>query len=88
MRILLARLIDLDQQRQEEERVKLKGEHISAEFGRQVRSYVLHPYQMVKDHRTEHQESDAQAVLDGDFDPFLKAYLAAQVGEAPVAGQH
>ena len=82
MRILYARLVDLDMQRKAEERAKLKGEHVSAEFGRQVRSYVLHPYQMVKDHRTGHETGNAQAVLDGDVDDFLKANLASQVGEA------
>jgi peptide chain release factor 2 len=82
MRILLARLIDLDMQRRNEERTKLKGEHVSAEFGRQVRSYVLHPYQMVKDHRSGFQTGDAQAVLEGDIDDLLKANLAAQVSEA------
>jgi peptide chain release factor 2 len=82
MRILHARLVDLDMQRRAEERAKLKGEHVSAEFGRQVRSYVLHPYQMVKDHRTGHETGNAQAVLDGEVDEFLKANLASQVGEA------
>jgi peptide chain release factor 2 len=82
MRILLARLIDLEMQRRAEERDKLKGEHVSAEFGRQVRSYVLHPYQMVKDHRTDFQTGNAQAVLEGDIEDLLKASLASQVGEA------
>lgn len=82
MRILLARLIDLDLQRQAEERSKLKGAHISAEFGRQVRSYVLHPYQMVKDHRSDFQTGDAQAVLEGDIGDLLKANLTSQVSEA------
>jgi peptide chain release factor 2 len=82
MRILHARLVDLDLQRKAEERAKLKGEHVSAEFGRQVRSYVLHPYQMVKDHRTGYETGNAQAVLDGEVDDFLKANLASQVGEA------
>ena len=75
MRILQARLNDLEQRRRAEEQAKLKGEHVSAEFGNQVRSYVLHPYQMVKDHRTNYETSDANAVLDGDLQSFLQAYL-------------
>lgn len=82
MRILLARLIDLDLQQRAEERAKLKGAHVSAEFGRQVRSYVLHPYQMVKDHRSDFQTGDAQAVLEGDIEELLKANLTSQVSEA------
>lgn len=75
MRILQARLNDLEQQQRAKEQAELKGEHISAEFGNQVRSYTLHPYQMVKDHRTDHQTSNAEAVLDGDLQDFLQAYL-------------
>ena len=82
MRILLARLVDLDMRERAAEREKLKGKHVSAEFGRQVRSYVQHPYQMVKDHRSDYQTAAAQDVLDGDIDELLKAYLASQVGEA------
>ncbi len=81
MRILLARLIDLDIRRRSEEREKLKGAHISAEFGRQVRSYVLHPYQMVKDHRSDFQTGDAQGVLEGEIEDLLKANLTSQVHE-------
>ena len=81
MRILHARLVDLEMQRRAEERSKLKGEHISAEFGRQVRSYVLHPYQMVKDHRSDFQTGDAQGVLQGSIDDLLKANLTSQVSE-------
>jgi peptide chain release factor 2 len=82
MQILLARLIDLDMQKKAEERARLKGEHVSAEFGRQVRSYVQHPYQMVKDHRSDFQTGDAQAVLDGDLDDLLNAYLSSQMESA------
>lgn len=81
MRILHARLVDLEMQRRAEERAQLKGEHVSAEFGRQVRSYVLHPYQMVKDHRSDFQTGDAQAVLSGEIDGLLKANLTSQVNE-------
>lgn len=79
MRILLSRLVDLDMQKKAKERAALKGEHVSAEFGRQVRSYVQHPYQMVKDHRTDYQTADAQAVLDGDLDDLLTSYLSSQM---------
>lgn len=81
MRILHARLMAIEVQRRSEERAKLKGDHVSAEFGRQVRSYVLHPYQLVKDHRTNYQTGNAQAVLDGEIDGLLKSYLSSQVGE-------
>ena len=86
MRILLARLVDLDMQKKAKERAALKGEHVSAEFGRQVRSYVQHPYQMVKDHRTDYQTGDAQAVLDGELDELLKSYLRSQVESLSSSG--
>lgn len=87
MRILQARLVDLEMQRRAEAREKLKGKHIAAEFGRQVRSYVLHPYQMVKDHRNDYQTGNAQGVLEGDIDDLLKASLTAQVGESEPASE-
>jgi len=76
MRVLRARLIELEQQKQDEELAELKGEHIDANFGNQIRSYVLHPYQMVKDHRTEHETANTEGVLNGALDPFMEAYLA------------
>ncbi len=75
MRILRARLLELKQAEKEEERAVLRGEYTKAEWGSQIRSYVLHPYQMVKDHRTDHETGNAQAVLDGDLDEFMEAYL-------------
>lgn len=75
MRILRARLLELKQAEREEERAVLRGEYTKAEWGSQIRSYVLHPYQMVKDHRTEHETGNTQAVLDGDLDEFMEAYL-------------
>ncbi|MBN2117074.1 MAG: peptide chain release factor 2 [Anaerolineales bacterium] len=75
MRILRARLLELKQAEKEEERAVLRGEYTKAEWGSQIRSYVLHPYQMVKDHRTEHESGNTQTVLDGDLDPFMEAYL-------------
>jgi peptide chain release factor 2 len=82
MRVLEARLIEIELKKQEDERAQIKGEHVSAGWSNQIRSYVLHPYKMVKDHRTAHETSDAQAVLDGDLDGFMKAYLKTTVGEA------
>jgi len=77
LRVLRARLLDVQRQEQEEELAKLKGDHIKAEWGSQIRSYVLHPYQMVKDHRTGHETGNTTAVLDGDLDAFIEAYLRA-----------
>jgi peptide chain release factor 2 len=84
---MLSRLVDLDTKSKAEERAKLKGEHVSAEFGRQVRSYVQHPYQMVKDHRTDFQTGDAQSVLDGDLDDLLKSYLSSQMESASASAE-
>jgi len=75
MKILRARLLELKQAQKEEERAVLRGEYTKAEWGSQIRSYVLHPYQMVKDHRTDHETGNTQAVLDGDLDEFMEAYL-------------
>ncbi len=75
LKILRARLLELKLTKQAEERAKLKGERIDAGWGNQIRSYVLHPYKMVKDHRTDYQTSDAEAVLDGELDDFINAYL-------------
>ena len=75
MRILRARLLELRQAEKEEERAVLRGEYTKAEWGSQIRSYVLHPYQMVKDHRSEYETGNTQAVLDGDLDAFMEAYL-------------
>jgi peptide chain release factor 2 len=75
MRILRARLLELRQAEREEERAVLRGEYTKAEWGSQIRSYVLHPYQMVKDHRTDFQAGNTQSVLDGDLDAFMESYL-------------
>lgn len=82
MRVLRSRLLDIKQQEHEEKIALLRGEYQKAEWGNQIRSYVLHPYQMVKDHRTEHERGNAQAVLDGDLDGFIEAYLRSNVGVA------
>lgn len=80
MRVLRGRLLERELQRQREERSRLKGEFRSAEFGSQMRTYYLHPYTLVKDHRTEEETSNVQAVLDGDLDPFMESYLRWNIG--------
>lgn len=80
MRVLRARLLEIKQQEQEEKIAELRGEYQKAEWGSQIRSYVLHPYQMVKDHRTDYEVGNTQAVLDGDLDGFIEAYLRSNVG--------
>jgi peptide chain release factor 2 len=82
MRVLRARLLELRQQEQDEKMAELRGEYQKAEWGSQIRSYVLHPYQMVKDHRTDYETGNTQAVLNGDLDRFIEAYLKQNVGEA------
>lgn len=80
LRVLRARLLEIKQTQQEEELAELRGEYTKAEWGSQIRSYVLHPYQMVKDHRTNFEVGNAQAVLNGDLDAFIEAYLRAGMG--------
>jgi peptide chain release factor 2 len=82
MKVLRARLAELEEQKRREQLAELKGEHIKAEWGSQIRSYVLHPYQMVKDHRTEYETGNTAAVLDGRLDEFIEAYLRSTVGQA------
>jgi peptide chain release factor 2 len=82
MKVLRARLMQREMKRRADEQAKLKGQHISAEWGNQIRSYVLHPYKLVKDHRTGYESADPIAVLNGDLDPLLDAYLLSTVGEA------
>jgi peptide chain release factor 2 len=88
MRILRARLYQVEEEKQRARLAELKGEHVGAEWGNQIRSYVLHPYQMVKDHRTGHETGNVQAVLDGRLDAFMEAYLRFAMGatESRVAG--
>jgi peptide chain release factor 2 len=82
MKILKARLFELEQQRLDEEQAKLKGDHVAAGWGNQIRSYVLHPYNMVKDHRTGCETSNTAAVLNGDIEQFIEEYLKSQVGHS------
>ncbi|MBK8026283.1 MAG: peptide chain release factor 2 [Chloroflexi bacterium] len=75
MQILKARLFEMERQRREKELSALKGENVDAGWGNQIRSYVLHPYQMVKDHRTGYEVGNPNPVLDGDLNSFMEAYL-------------
>ena len=78
LRILRSRLAELEQEKREQEIARERGEAQQADFGSQIRSYVLHPYQLVKDHRTEHETGNTQAVLDGALDEFIHEYLLAK----------
>ena len=87
MKVLRARILAVEQQKQEAEMAKLKGGHIDAGWGNQIRSYVLHPYQMVKDHRTSYEIGNVDAVLDGRLDEFMEVYLRTIAGmETKVRG--
>lgn len=80
MKILYSRLLEMEVAKRAEERARLKGEHVAAGWGNQIRSYILHPYKMVKDHRTGYETSDATRVLDGELDEFITAYLRSGIG--------
>ena len=80
MKILRSRILELELEKRAEEKAKLKGKRIAAGWGNQIRSYVLHPYKMVKDHRTDYQTGDPDAVLDGELDGFLAAYHRSGLG--------
>ena len=80
MRVLRARLLEQKQAEQAEQLAELRGEYTKAEWGSQIRSYVLHPYQMVKDHRTNFEVGNAQNVLDGALDGLIEAYLRTSMG--------
>jgi peptide chain release factor 2 len=79
MRVLKARLLELKREEQEKQLLDLKGEYKKIEWGSQIRSYVLHPYQMVKDHRTDYEVGNAQSVLEGGIDGFVEAYLRSPI---------
>jgi peptide chain release factor 2 len=79
MKILKAKLDKEKLKEKEKEKEELRGEYQSAEWGNQIRSYVLHPYKMVKDHRTNYEESDTDNVLDGNIDNFVRAFLEKKV---------
>lgn len=75
LKILTSKIAALEEERQRQEKLKIRGEYHSAEWGNQIRSYVLHPYKLVKDHRTNYETSDASAILEGNIDEFIKSYL-------------
>ena len=80
MKVLKGRLLELKQREHKEKIEELRGEYQKAEWGSQIRSYVLHPYHMVKDHRTDFEVGNTEAVLDGDLDPFIESYLRKTLG--------
>lgn len=82
MRVLRGKLYDIELQKKESEQARLRGKHVEAGWGNQIRSYVLQPYQMVKDLRTDVETSNTTAVLDGDIDLFIEAWLKEHVGAA------
>jgi peptide chain release factor 2 len=81
LRILKSQLYELELRKQQEEQSKIEGEKKKIEWGSQIRSYVLHPYKMVKDLRTNHETGNVQAVLDGDLNPFIKSFLMEFAGK-------
>jgi len=81
MRILKSQLYELELRKQQEEQAKVEGEKKKIEWGSQIRSYVLHPYKMIKDLRTNHETGNVQAVLDGDLNAFIKSYLMEFAGK-------
>ena len=83
MSILKARLAELERRKREDEMASIRGERKAVDFGSQIRSYVLAPYQMVKDHRTDEEVGDPQRVLDGDIDRFIEAELRRRAGGDP-----
>ena len=84
MKILRSRLYDLEIEKKQEATRKLEASKLGIQFGSQIRSYVLAPYQMVKDHRTKYERGDVDRVLDGDLEPFIKAYLVMKKTGQPV----
>ena len=75
MQILASKLLAIRQEEHEKKLAELKGENVDINFGSQIRSYVFHPYKMVKDHRTGFEVGNVDSVMDGDLDGFIEAYL-------------
>jgi peptide chain release factor 2 len=86
LKLLKARLYELEEKRHAEEAAKLKGENVQADFGTQIRTVTVHPYNIVKDHRTNHETSDTDGYLGGDVDPFIYAYLQQKAGGVVAEG--
>jgi len=86
IKVLRARLFALEEEKQEQQLDEIRGEHVSAGWGNQIRSYVLHPYRMVKDLRTDHETGNPEGVLDGNLDGFMQAYLKSTMAAAPKEG--
>ena len=82
MKMLRAKLLELEERKRREEIARARGEAQDVNFGSQIRSYVLHPYTMVKDHRTDFEVGDVNRVLDGDLDGFVRAWLEASAKAA------
>ncbi len=81
MRILKSQLYELELRKRMEEKAKIEGDKKKIEWGSQIRSYTLHPYKMVKDHRTGYETGNVLAVLDGDLNDFIKSYLMEFAGK-------
>lgn len=79
MKILQSRIMELEIIKNRQKEAEIKGEHISADFGSQIRSYVMHPYKLVKDHRTNVENSNIDDVLDGNIDSFIESYLISKI---------
>jgi peptide chain release factor 2 len=79
MKMLMSKLYELKIQEQKKELAEVRGEHMDIAWGSQIRSYVFHPYSMVKDHRTSVETGNTGAVMDGDLDPFIDGFLRSQI---------
>ena len=79
MKILQSRIMEVEIIKNQQKEAEIKGEHISADFGSQIRSYVMHPYKLVKDHRTNTEQSNVEEVLDGNIDSFIESYLIDKI---------
>ncbi len=86
MKMLRSRLLEVQERERADEQSALKGEHVAAGWGNAIRSYVLHPYNMVKDTRSGHETSNTGAVLDGEIDDFVNSYLRWRMGDGPAVG--